>query len=148
VVDYEGSASETAGEARDASGRRLLIVPNPQQARRLTLYLYAFLAAWGLILLGLAADVPALFVGSLLIALLSYFGFNIVLTQVWTGWSVLKSIVNPFSYAWSRYEDLVRPRWVRSTIRSTGWNGAAVFTGVIVLLAADVTFFMVLIGSR
>jgi len=126
------------------------LIPNEEQARRLVTSLAVFWFAWGVGILGFWKAPP---VGAIAIIVGLVFGFRFYFTLygVWqpeSGESPLKMMFVPgFSRSRLRASrhmfDLLRPSWIRKTIRATAWPPAGVAFTLLGLLLADLLIAVV-----
>ena len=154
------SISPSDGECRVASNRggtieaMVDLLPNRAQARKLVVSVAVFWTAWGVFVLT-AAAFPAVAVVAFLIGMPFLFRFYLTLYRVWepeSGESAWSMMFRPrFSRRRMRVGlhifDVLKPRWIRHTLRETGWNAAVVGCGLCALLVADLVLLFTVLSN-
>ncbi len=128
------------------------LLPNRAQSRKLVVSVAVFWVAWGVFALT-AAVFLAVAVVAFLIGMLFLFRFYLTLYRAWepesgeTAWSMMfrPRFGRRRMRAGLHIFDVLKPRWIRHTLRETGWNVPVVGCGLLALLVADlVLWFTVL----
>jgi hypothetical protein len=121
-------------------------LPDRQQARSLIASLALFWASWGIGVAGLGLGGPGVLALVVPVGLIFGFRFYLTLYAVWeleTGESAWRLMFVPaFSPRRIRARtrvmlDLLRPQWIRHTLRESGWNPKLAGYGLLTLLVAD-----------
>ena len=121
-------------------------LPNRKQARTIVTCVAIFWTCWGVGVAGIKTFGPAV-IPVMLIGILFCIRGYIALYEVWepeSGESAWRMMFFP-SFRKERARigmrvgtDLFRPRWIRHTIRETGWNPKVVGFGLLGIFLADV----------
>jgi hypothetical protein len=123
------------------------LFPNRKQARTLVTSVGVFWASWAVAVLYLSR-LPGIGALAFAVGLVSIFRFYLTLYRVWepdSGESAGRRMLVPSfgrrMRSAHRMFDLFRPRWIKHTLRETGWNPTFVGFVLLALLAMDLMLF-------
>ena len=135
------------------------LLPNREQARKLVVSLAFFWAAWAIAVI-CSDRFPPLGAAAAIVGLVAGFRFYLTLFGVWepetgvSGWRMMfvpgvSRSRRQASRRASRHMlfDLLRPSWIRHTLRATGWPPKVIGSGLLVLLLADVLLAILVFPS-
>ena len=95
---------------------------------------------------GFAAELPAICLVAVLVALASAVPAHMTLSELWTGKRGWRALFGTYGDMRSyHYEDLVRPSWIRGTVRATGWHPLTVGVALAGVAVIDVAILVAIV---